>query len=82
MIIKQFHVESLGHASYLLGSEETGEAFVLDIQRDVEPYIKESRAQGMTIAYALETHQHNDYVTGIRELAERIPLQCLAGQHA
>lgn len=82
MIIKQFHVESLGHASYLLGSEETGEAFVLDIQRDVEPYLKESRAQGMTIAYALETHQHNDYVTGIRELAQRIPLQCLAGQHA
>ncbi|WP_447962928.1 MBL fold metallo-hydrolase [Nitrospira sp. Ecomares 2.1] len=82
MIIKQFHVESLGHASYLLGSEETGEAFVVDIQRDVEPYLKESRTQGMKIAYALETHQHNDYVTGIRELAERIPLQCLAGQHA
>jgi hydroxyacylglutathione hydrolase len=82
MIIKQFHVESLGHASYLLGSEETGEAFVVDIQRDVEPYLKESRTQGMTIAYALETHQHNDYVTGIRELAERIPLQCLAGRHA
>ncbi|HSF09652.1 MAG TPA: MBL fold metallo-hydrolase [Nitrospirales bacterium] len=82
MIIKQFHVESLGHASYLLGSEETGEEFVVDIQRDVEPYLKESRTQGMTIAYALETHQHNDYVTGIRELAERIPLQCLAGRHA
>ena len=82
MIIKQFHVESLGHASYLLGSEETGEAFVVDIQRDVEPYLKESRTQGMTIAFALETHQHNDYVTGIRELAERIPLQCLAGRHA
>ncbi|GJL70042.1 MAG: MBL fold hydrolase [Nitrospirales bacterium] len=82
MIIKQFHMESLGHASYLLGSEETGEAFVLDIQRDVEPYLKESRSQGMTIAYALETHQHNDYVTGICELAERIPLQCLAGRHA
>ncbi|GJL58300.1 MAG: MBL fold hydrolase [Nitrospirales bacterium] len=82
MIIQQFHVESLGHASYLLGSEETGEALVLDIQRDVEPYLKESRSRGMTIAYALETHQHNDYVTGIRELAERIPLQCLAGRHA
>ncbi|MEX0829806.1 MAG: MBL fold metallo-hydrolase [Nitrospirales bacterium] len=82
MIIKQFHVESLGHASYLLGSEETGEALVLDIQRDVEPYLQESRSRGMTIAYALETHQHNDYVTGIRELADRVPLQCLSGQHA
>jgi hydroxyacylglutathione hydrolase len=82
MIIKQFHLESLGHASYFIGSEETGEAFVLDIRRDVEPYLMESRLQGMTITYALETHQHNDYVTGIRELADRIPLQCLAGQHA
>jgi hydroxyacylglutathione hydrolase len=82
MFIKQFHLESLGHASYFIGSEETGEAFVLDIQRDVRPYLDEARNQGMRIAYALETHQHNDYVTGICELAERIPVQCLAGQKA
>ena len=77
MIIKQFHLESLGHASYLIGSEETGEALVLDIQRDVNAYLDEARSQGMNIRYAIETHQHNDYVTGIRELADRIPVQCL-----
>ncbi|HBP86774.1 MAG: MBL fold metallo-hydrolase [Nitrospira sp.] len=82
MIIKQFHLDSLGHASYFIGSEETGEAFVLDIRRDINPYLEEARHQGMSIAYALETHQHNDYVTGICELADRINVQCLAGQHA
>ena len=38
MIFKQFFLESLGHASYLIGSEETGEAFVLDVRRDVDQY--------------------------------------------
>lgn len=82
MIFKQFHLESLGHASYLIGSEETGEALVLDIRRDIEPYLDEVRTRGMNIAYAIETHQHNDYVTGICELADRMSVQCLVGKEA
>jgi hypothetical protein len=38
MIFKQFYESSLGHASYLVGSEETGEALVLDVRRDVDDY--------------------------------------------
>jgi hydroxyacylglutathione hydrolase len=38
MFFKQFYLESLGHASYFVGSEETGEALVLDVRRDVDPY--------------------------------------------
>lgn len=82
MIFRQFHLESLGHASYLIGSEETGEALVLDIRRDIQPYLDEVRMRGMSIAYAIETHQHNDYVTGICELADRMPVQCLVGKEA
>jgi hydroxyacylglutathione hydrolase len=82
MIFKQFHLESLGHASYLIGSEETGEALVLDIRRDIQPYLDEARTRGMNIAYAIETHQHNDYVTGICELADRMSVQCLVGKEA
>ncbi|GJL51578.1 MAG: MBL fold metallo-hydrolase [Nitrospirales bacterium] len=55
---------------------------VLDIRRDVQPYLDEVRTRGMSIAYAIETHQHNDYVTGICELAERVPVQRLAGKEA
>jgi hydroxyacylglutathione hydrolase len=82
MFLKQFHLPSLGHASYLVGSEETGEALVLDVRRDVEPYFAEARAQGMRIRYAADTHQHNDYVTGICELPARDDVQLLAGARA
>jgi hydroxyacylglutathione hydrolase len=79
MFFKQFYLESLGHASYFVGSEETGEALVLDVRRDVETYFAEAREQEMRIRYACDTHQHNDYVTGICELPERADVQLLAG---
>ena len=60
MFFKQFYLPSLGHASYFVGSEETGEAFVLDVRRDVDTYFAEARNQGMRIRYAADTHQHND----------------------
>lgn len=71
MIFQQFYLESLGHASYLIGSEETGEALVLDVRRDVDIYFDAARAHGVRIRYALDTHQHNDFLTGIRELPAR-----------
>jgi hydroxyacylglutathione hydrolase len=78
-IFKQFYLESLGHASYFVGSEETGEALVLDVRRDVETYFAEARNQGMRTRYACDIHQHNDYVTGVCELPERGDIQLLAG---
>ena len=82
MFFKQFYLESLGHASYLVGSEETGEALVLDVRRDVDAYFEEARRQGMRIRYAADTHQHNDYVTGICELPLRGDVELLAGARA
>lgn len=82
MIFKQFYLESLGHASYLVASEETGEALVLDVRRDVDLYFQEARRQGMRIRYAADTHQHNDYLTGICELPLRGDVQLLAGARA
>lgn len=79
MHFKQFYLESLGHASYFLGSEDTGEALVLDVRRDVDLYFQEARNQGMRIRYATDTHQHNDYVTGICELPERDDVKLLSG---
>ena len=82
MIFKQFYLESLGHASYLVGSEDTGEALVLDVRRDVETYFAEARGQGLRIRYACDTHQHNDYLSGICELPARADVQLLAGARA
>jgi hydroxyacylglutathione hydrolase len=82
MIFKQFFFESLGHASYLIGSEQTGEAFVLDVRRDVDHYYDFARGRGLDIRFAADTHQHNDYLTGITELQQRSPVELLASARA
>ncbi len=82
MIFKQFYLPSLGHASYFVGSEQTGEALVLDVRRDVEIYFKEARSEGMRIRYAADTHQHNDYLTGICELPVRSDVELLGSARA
>ena len=51
MRLKQFHLENLGHASYLVGDEASGEALILDPQRDVRAYLEAARARGLRIAY-------------------------------
>jgi hydroxyacylglutathione hydrolase len=82
MIFKQFYLPGLGHASYFIGSEQTGEALVLDVRRDVDIYFREARSHAMSLRYATDTHQHNDYLTGICELPARGDVQLLAGARA
>lgn len=82
MIFRQFYLEGLGHASSLLGSEETGDAFVLDVRRDVEGYFAAARAEGLRIRWAADTHQHDDDLSGVRELPERGAVEILASSRA
>ena len=82
MILKQFYLKSLGHASYLVGAEETGEAFILDPQRDVSAYFEDAQNQELRIRYVADTHQHNDYVSGICEFAPRTKVEILSGARA
>ena len=69
MHFKQFYVGCLAHASYLIG--DGGEAVVVDPSRDIEMYLDEAAAHGLTITWVLETHLHADFVSGHRELAAR-----------
>ncbi len=71
MFFKQFYLQSLGHASYLIGDERTGKALVVDPRRDVGIYFDEAREQGLRIVHAIDTHGHNDYLSGLTELALR-----------
>lgn len=82
MFFEQFYLESLGHASYLVGSQETGQALVLDPQRDVRGYFEVARAEGMRIRYGLDTHGHNDYLSGLSELGVRAELTLLGSAQA
>ena len=69
MYFKQFYLGCLAQASYMIGSD--GEAAVVDPRRDVEEYLEEARAQGLTIRHVIETHLHADFVSGHQELAQR-----------
>src|SRR5690606_17041404 len=71
MFFQQFYLQSLGHASYLVGSEATGEALVFDARRDVGDYFAAAHQQGLRIAYAMDSHGHNDYLSGLSEVAAR-----------
>lgn len=57
----------LGDRSYLATDGER--AVVVDPQRDVDRVLDVARRRGVTITHVLETHLHNDYVSGGRELA-------------
>lgn len=80
MIFKQFYLNCLAHASYLIGSD--GEAAVVDPQRDVDQYIDEAAKHGLTIRYILETHLHADFVSGHLELQERTGAEIVFGARA
>lgn len=67
MKIIQIVAESLGDASYLVISNSVAAA--IDPQRDVRPLLAAAREHGAEIRYVFETHVHNDYISGGRELA-------------
>jgi hydroxyacylglutathione hydrolase len=60
--------EGLGNSSYLLNLGDR-RAAVIDPERDPRPYLARADARGLTVAFAVETHVHADFVTGTRELA-------------
>ena len=71
MLLKRFYDDALAQASYLLGCQATGEAIVIDANRDVDQYLAAARAEGVRITAVTETHIHADYLSGSRELARR-----------
>ncbi len=71
MLLRRFYDEKLAQASYLVGCAATGEALVVDANRDVEQYIRAAAAEGLRITHVTETHIHADFVSGSRELAHR-----------
>ncbi|MFP5335431.1 MAG: MBL fold metallo-hydrolase [Actinomycetes bacterium] len=68
MDLELFPTPGLGDASYLLVSGD--EAVVVDPQRDAWRFSRAARARGVTVRGVLETHVHNDYVSGAHELRD------------
>src|SRR5918992_4139923 len=71
MFLHRFYDDKLAQASYLVGCEASGEAIVVDPNRDAEQYVRVAKAHGLRITHVTETHIHADFVSGTRELARR-----------
>ncbi len=71
MIFLRLYEDEIAQASYLIGSEATREAIVVDPSRDVGRYIRAAEDEGLRITHVVETHIHADFLSGSRELARR-----------
>jgi len=71
MLFVRLYDEPLAQASYLIGCSASGEAVVIDPNRDASQYIAAAEANGLQITAVTETHIHADFVSGTRELAAR-----------
>ncbi len=69
MLFERFEASGLAHYSYLVGDGTA--AAVIDPRRDAAVYQRVALRNGMRITTILETHRHEDFVSGSVELASR-----------
>jgi len=77
MLLERFYDSALAQASYLIGCQATGEALVVDPNRDIDQYVEFARRRDLRISHVTETHIHADFVSGARALAARTGAQLL-----
>src|SRR6185369_13826572 len=82
MILHQFYLNCLAHASYLVGDEQTRTAAVVDPQRDVDQYLAFAAEHRLQIKHVLLTHLHADFIAGHLELRDRVGATIYLGAKA
>jgi len=82
MILTQFYLGCLAHASYLVADPASRTAAVVDPQRDVDQYLAEAEREGVEIRYVFLTHFHADFVAGHLELRDRVGARICLGSKA
>jgi hydroxyacylglutathione hydrolase len=82
MILEQYYLGCLAHASYLVADEAAGVAAVVDPQRDVDGYITDAERRGCRIEHVLLTHLHADFLAGHLELRDRVGAKIYLGARA
>src|SRR5271169_5617103 len=82
MILKQYYLGCLAHASYLLGDEASSTAIVVDPQRDIQQYLADAEKFGLHIRHVFLTHFHADFVAGHLELRDQCGATIRLGSRA
>ena len=71
MLFRLLYDEKLAQAAYLIGCQRTGEAIIIDPERDIDRYLALAAKEKVRITAITETHIHADFLSGARELAEK-----------
>jgi glyoxylase-like metal-dependent hydrolase (beta-lactamase superfamily II)/rhodanese-related sulfurtransferase len=82
MILKQYYLGCLAHASYLVADQVGGEAAIIDPQRDIEQYLADAEELNLTIGHVFLTHMHADFIAGHLELRDRVAATIHLGAQA
>ncbi|MDH3604784.1 MAG: MBL fold metallo-hydrolase, partial [Candidatus Tectomicrobia bacterium] len=82
MILKQYYLGCLAHASYVIADEETQTAVVVDPQRDIDQYLQDAEQWGVQIRHVFLTHFHADFLAGHLELRDRVGAHIYLGARA
>jgi hydroxyacylglutathione hydrolase len=78
---EQILADGVAQCSYLLGDDDAGTCAVIDPRPDVDVYLEMAQRFGLTITHVFETHIHADFLSGARELVDRLdgkPMLCLS----
>ena len=82
MLLQQFYLKCLAHASYLVADEQSKAAVVVDPQRDIEQYLAFAQEHQLTIGHVVLTHLHADFLAGHLELRDRAGARIYLGAKA
>ncbi len=82
MILKQFYLSCLAHASYVVGDAQSRTAAVIDPQRDIDQYVAFAAEHQLQIAHVILTHLHADFLAGHLELRDRVGARIYLGARA
>lgn len=72
MVFEGVQTAGIAQLSYLVGDEDSQTAAVIDPRPEVEIYLELSRKHGVTITHIFETHIHADFMSGSRDLQQRL----------
>jgi glyoxylase-like metal-dependent hydrolase (beta-lactamase superfamily II)/rhodanese-related sulfurtransferase len=82
VVLKQFYLNCLAHASYVVADEESGAAAIVDPQRDIDQYLTFAADHNLRIMYVFLTHFHADFIAGHLELRDRVGATICLGRKA
>ena len=71
MLLRMIYDDRLAQASYLVGCQASGDALVIDPNRNIDQYLELAQRHELRITAVTETHIHADFASGARELAAK-----------